>query len=311
MIYIPKEGMPQKDKKILEQVKSYEESYFTFDDPIPFCGLKVYPVTVRNYRVFLMASACFTLNKNDDPDGIPKTHLNYLLEKAQDSQDGIFWSLRLSQLLGLIFHVQNGLKCKKCGKFMSIEEYIQKASEQQAKGVNLKKCECGGLYEETFRYGMEGTTKKRKLIVDGHDVLSKDFDLLRKLVMYQNLPDYKDDSWVHPEVRADQEAKRKLMSIRGGGATASLERKIVCVSAKSCYKIDEIYNMPLRKFLVLLDAIDNAMTYEAQLTGRCTGFVSSKKPLDHWIYKKEEGLYDSAQTFEQYTGSIAKANSGL
>ena len=39
MIYIPKEGMPAKDVKILEEVQGYESSYFTFDKPIPFCGL--------------------------------------------------------------------------------------------------------------------------------------------------------------------------------------------------------------------------------------------------------------------------------
>lgn len=310
MIYIPKEGMPQKDKKILEEIKTYEDSYFAFDEPIPFCGLKLYPVTMRNYSRFLATSTCFTLNKNEDPEGIIKSHLDYLLGKMQNKEEGAVWSYKFSMLLELIFHIQNGLKCEKCGKFMSFDEYVREASKEENQGKNILQCECGGEFKEMIRYGTDEKTKKKKLIIDGHIVSSKDFDMLRRLALYQNLPDYRDDSWVHPEVKADQEAKQRMLAIKSGGATASLERKICCTSAKSCYKISEIFDMPIRKFLILFDAIDSAMTYEAQTLGRMTGMFASKAPIDHWVYKKEKGIYDSAQSMDDYVGTIKKANGG-
>ena len=110
MIYIPKEGMPAKDVKILEEVREYESKYFTFDTPIPFCGLTLFPVSVRNYNLFLMVSDCFTLNKNDDPKGIKKTHLEYLIDKMQDKEEGLIWSFRFSTLVELIFHVKVGFE---------------------------------------------------------------------------------------------------------------------------------------------------------------------------------------------------------
>ena len=66
--------------------------------------------------------------------------------------------------------------------------------------------------------------------------------------------------------------------------------------------------MPIRKFLILFDAIDSAMTYEAQILGRMTGMFASKSPIDHWVYKKEKGLYNDAQTVESYVGTINGAN---
>lgn len=308
MIYIPKEGMPQKDKKILEEIKTYEDSYFAFDEPIPFCGLKLYPVTMRNYGKFLGASTCFTLNKNEDPNGIIKSHLDYLLGKMQDKEEGFSWSYRFSTLLEMIFHIQNCLKCDKCGKTMSFDDYVREVSKEENRDKNILQCECGGEFKETIRYGTDEKTKKKKLIIDGHVISSKDFDMLRRLSLYQNLPDYRDDSWVHPEIREDQQEKQRLLALKGGGATASLERKICCASVKSCYKISEIFDMPIRKFLILFDAIDSAMTYEAQMLGRMTGMFASKSPIDHWVYKKEKGLYDDAQTVESYVGTINSAN---
>ena len=309
MIYIPKEGMPAKDKKILEEIKGYEESYFAFDEPIPFCGLKLYPVAVRNYNAFLITSSCFTLNKNDDPEGITQTHLNYLLNKIQDPKEGQLWGYKFSKLLEMIFHLQNGYRCEQCGEFMSWGDYIKKLSEQKDNPVPNVVCDkCGGRLLPTIRYGTEEKTKKKKLIIDGHDISSKDFDKLRRLALYQNLPDYRDDSWVHPEIREDQQEKQRLLALKGGGATASLERKICCASVKSCYKVSEIFDMPIRKFLILFDAIDSAMTYEAQMLGRMTGMFASKSPIDHWVYKKEKGLYDDAQTVECYVGTINSAN---
>lgn len=309
MIYIPPKGMPAKDKKILEEIKGYEESYFAFDEPIPFCGLKLYPVAVRNYNAFLITSSCFTLNKNDDPEGITQTHLNYLLNKIQDPKEGQLWGYKFSKLLEMIFHLQNGYRCEQCGEFMSWGDYIKKLSEQKNNPVPNVVCDkCGGRLLPTIRYGTEEKTKKKKLIIDGHDISSKDFDILRRLALYQNLPDYRDDSWVHPEVRADQEAKQRLLAIKSGGATASLERKICCVSAKSCYKISDIFEMPMRKFQILFDAIDSAMTYEAQIVGKMTGMFSSKAPVDHWVYKKEKGLYDAATSMDEYASKIGQAN---
>lgn len=310
LIYIPKEGIPQKDRKILEEIKYMENKFFTYDDPVPFCGLNIYPVTVRDYNNFLILSDCFLLNKNDDPNGISKTHLDYLLEKLKNGEDGPLWSFKFCKLLEMIFHLQDGLKCEKCNKIISYEEYFKMIDEFNKKQRSSADCECGGKLQYIIRYGTEEKTKRKKLIIDGHEISSKDFNLLRRIPLYQNMPDYHDDSWVHPEIRADQAKRQEILAKKEGPNQANLERKIICVAAKSNYKIDEIYNLPMRKFIMLLGVIDDAITYETTRIGLMTGMVSAKGPIDHWVYKKEKGMYGAATDAEDYVGKIKSINGG-
>ena len=310
MIYIPKEGIPQKDRKILEEIRYMENKYFTFDDPVPFCGLKIYPVSVREYNTFLMLSDCFLLNKNDDPAGISKSHLDYLLGKLSDEEEGQLWSFKFSKLLEMIFKLEDGLRCTSCGRFISYSDFLKKIN-QGMDAAEAISCECGkGHYQYIIRYTQDEKTKKRKLVIDGHDITANDFNLLRRIPLYQNMPDYKDDSWVHPEMRAEQAQRQEILSRKEGGVHASLERKIVCVSAKSNYKISEIYNMPMRKFIMLLEVIDDAITYETSRIGLMSGMVSMKGGLEHWVYKKEKSMYGTSTGMEEYIGKINSANGG-
>lgn len=122
--------------------------------------------------------------------------------------------------------------------------------------------------------------------------------------MYQNLPDFKDDSFVHKEIRDDQAAKQELLSRDSG--TASLERKMVCIAAKSNYKIEDVQKMPMRKMIMLLGVIQDAMDYEITKTGLMSGMVSLKKgqTIEHWIYKTDRGLYGPAIDAEAYKSQI-------
>ena len=87
---------------------------------------------------------------------------------------------------------------------------------------------------------------------------------------------------------------------------ASLEQKIICVCAKSPYKIEEIYDMSIRKFTMLISTINDAMEYQITRTGLMSGMVSLKdgKEIDHWIYKKKKSLYDSAVDAQDFTSKI-------
>jgi hypothetical protein len=128
---------------------------------------------------------------------------------------------------------------------------------------------------------------------------------LRKIVLYQNLPDFKDDSWVHKEVRDDQKAKQELLSKDAG--TASVEKKMVAIATVTNYKVEELYDMPIRKFLMLLTSIDDVITYATNRIGSMNGFIKMKNPIEHWIYKKDKGIYGEAvdaQTFKKTITSV-------
>lgn len=299
--------MSEIDKKIKEDVEFFRDKYFTYDEPVPFKGLTLYPVTVKDYNEFLSSSACLTLNKNDDPKGIAMSHIDYLLSKMQDEKEGPLWSLRFTKILELCLHIRSGLKCPKCGKFMSFEEFYMKYEDSSIENKNdILLCECGEKMVETVRF-KENEKKKKIFVFDGVELNSQDFNKLRKYIMYQNLPDYKDDSWVDKAVRDDQAARAELKS-RGSG-TATLERKIMGVCANTHWKIDEVYSLSIRKFLMILGMIDDIMNYTITRTGLMSGFASLPKgeTVEHWLYKKDEGMYGKAMDAESYKGQIEKA----
>jgi hypothetical protein len=299
--------MPEAEKKILEEVDYFRDKYFTYDLPIPFGRLTLYPVSIKDYNEFLSSSACLTLNKNDDIAGIRMTNIDYLLSKMQDEKEGPMWSLRFTKIIELCFHIKSGLKCPKCGKFMSFEEFYIKYEDESIIDKNsILNCECGGKYQETIKF-KENEKGKKIFVFDGIEVDNQTFNKLRKYIMYQNLPDYKDDSWVDKAIRDDQAAKNELKS-RGSG-TASLERKIIGVCVNTHWKIEEVMNMTIRKFLMVLGMVDDIMNYTITRTGLMSGFASLPKgeTVEHWLYKKDEGLYGKAMDMDTYTSQIKNA----
>ena len=52
---------------------------------------------------------------------------------------------------------------------------------------------------------------------------------------------------------------------------------MLCLVAKTNYKLEDVYDMPIRKFLKLLDVVNDAMEYETTKIGLMIGMVSLKK----------------------------------
>jgi len=307
---------PNIPKKIVDEIYRLNEQYFQFDKPIPFKeGLTLYPVNLRHHDEFLAASECLTLNKNDTFEGLGMSNLTYLLSKMDDKknkEDAAKYSQYFIRMCELVFHINYGVRCNKCGKVYNYYDFLTKAIDK----TKPFHCECykGEDGEEddfdiNIKYHTNEETKQKELLINGVPITIEDFDLLRQIIMYQNLPDYKDDSYVDPEMRADQKKKQEILAKKNKTGSATLERKVVCVAAKSNYKIDEIYELSIRKFLILLSAIDDAMNYECTRIGLMTGMVSMKEPVEHWIYKSDpDDLYgDKAVSLDDIQKDISSA----
>lgn len=303
--------MPESEKKILEEVEYLRDKYFTYDEPVPFCGLYLYPVSVRNYNEFMTSNACLLLNKNDDPMGIKFTHLDYLLSKVSDEKEGVLWSMRLSKIIELCFHILPGMKCSKCGKYVPYDQFFTEDRVklyQEGTDEDRKKffdCDCGeGKMVASLDQKKDEKSNKTVLLIDGHEIDYVNFNKMRKYILYQNLPDFKDDSWADKAIRDDQAKRAEILSKDSG--KASLERKMLCVVASTGIDISKIYDMSIRKFTALLGVINDYTEYKATKVGLMSGMVSLKKgqKIDHWIYTKEksdaEGIVDSEAFAQQF-----------
>lgn len=300
-----------KEEQILKDVEYFKDKYFAYDLPVPFVGgLMLYPVTVRNYNEFLASSNCLTLNKNDDIKGLKMTHLKYLLSKMEDKEEGQIWCYKFTKIVELCLHIPSGFVCPKCGARMDYQEFYRKAQSGKYTPETIYQCtneSCDGRMIETIGYRVDPESKKTILMLNGVDIDNDNFQKMRRYIMYQNLPDFKDDSFVNKEIREDQAKARELRNKDSG--TASLERQMLCVVAKSSYKVEEIYDMTMRKFIMLLGIINDAIEYQITKTGLSSGFVTLPKgeTIEHWIYKKEEGLYGKAVDADAYSSKIKNA----
>lgn len=300
--------MPESLKKIAEDVEILRDRYFTYDLPVPFEGLTLYPVTVRNYTEFLSCSVCCSLNKNDDPMGITKTYLDYLLGKMEDEQEGPVWSMRFSRMLELCLHIKNGLKCPKCGKITSYEEVFNRLKDAETLEDKQKafKCDCeeAADLDPVVKQEKDESGKHFVLVIDGHKIDNTKFNVMRKYILYQNLPDYKDDEWVNKELRDDQALRAEILSRSSGKAT--LERKILGICANTSYTLDQVYDMSMRKFIQLLAMVDGIINYTATKIGLASGMVSLPKgqTLPHWLYEKDKDMYEGLVDADDYKKQI-------
>lgn len=150
-------------------------------------------------------------------------------------------------------------------------------------------------------------TKKKQLVIDEKIITSKDFNLLRQLIMYQNFSDYVDDSWVDPEIKKDHDEKMRIEAQKND-VHATIEKKVICLAATTSYKIAEIYDMPIREFQQLLSTIDDLINYKIMKQATMSGFVSlpKGKSLEHWIYKPNKDMYgDTYKSVDEIKQSVS------
>lgn len=312
------------NKDLVAVLKDYEFSYFREDTPIPFCGLLIYPIKVRNYEEFASCCSCFTLNKNEDPKGIPMSHLDYLLSKMKDNGDeGRLWSYKLQRLFELIFRIDNGLKCQKCGHIIKYndEHYLQHTKKIKGLMEKLQKdpksLASEEITEENLKFHCpscnasnfssmisiveDPKTKKSVFSVDGHIIDKNDFSKLRQIVLFQNYPDYADEGNIDPALKRDHDEKLRIQQAKND-LHATIEKKVTCLTVTTNYKYEEIYNMSIRRFTMALATVDDLINYKIMKQAVSSGFVSlpKGKNVEHWIYKPLKDIYgDSYKTTDE------------
>lgn len=229
-----------------------------------------------------------------------------------------------------MFHITNGLKCKKCGEILrydgeafvkfvnSLREFTQKNFTEQTQTVGEENSEvtppelicphCEGKeFEEEIKFSKDPKTNKGILIIDGKEINKKDYNKLRQLILYQNFFDYVDDSWVDPAVKKDHDEKIRIQQQKND-VHATIEKKVVCLSISTHYSFEEIYDMSIRKFTLALATVDDLINYKIMKQAVMSGFTSLPKgqTIEHWIYKPNKDIYgDSYKSTDQIEEAVS------
>ena len=282
-----------------------KKKYFELDKPVPYKNFKIYPVLADEYYTFHGCIGAFTLEKNKDPKGISMSELDYFLY-SNDFKPKENYFYRFSELVRICLHIENGMCCLNCDYEIQTEELMDKVMQIKTDKPNTyaEECEkqlsccpkCGQRLENTVRYWYDD--KNKAYIGIKNIVLDKDdFKNLKLIVCSQNVPDYSTE-YIDPDLEEDRKEAERLRS--KNIEVPSLEQQMCCIVSGSSYKLEELQQMSIRKFSILLKTIDEKLHYEIYKMNENSGAVTFKKGLDHWIYKKKKSLLDDVISLDKF-----------
>ena len=227
--------------------------YVSFDRPIMYKKLRLFPVKVKDYLQFNIYSTALMLDKNSVPDVnvISMGYLQYLLYLAeQDFMNNpyIFWVDRLF-------------------------------------GLCLPEDESFNNPEESIKRFLQNDKGKVSFIIDGELYNENDFEEIKKIICEQNLIELPDEN-ISKDVRDSLEAARRYKEkLSGSGKTGSFEDYMTSLAVTTGWSFEYIYELTIRKFINSIRRLDNLIHYKIYLASSMSGMVEFKDKsfIKHWL----------------------------
>lgn len=132
---------------------------------------------------------------------------------------------------------------------------------------------------------------KYSLAGEGKIITSRDFDIIRKIILYQNIIDY-DDSYIDPDVKQALEDYYRISNKDVEPPT--FERKKAALMSMG-YTHKDLQDITYREGEYLIEMASDKMEYMTDKIIRCIPYVDSKKiEINHWLYKKHKDKFAGA-----------------
>ena len=197
--------------------------------------------------------------------------------------------------LGIVEYIQMSYLQFVCEVLIEEKENIQRL-------INILNM-CLGWEKPTVIY----ISKKPYLLEEKKNIKisSNDFENIRRIILYQNLPNY-DDSYINPELKKNM---RKMDELKSKDVVIpSIERKIAIITAHNGLSKKEQLEMTFRSHSLLFDEVCGEVEFSTLRPVALFGGNGDK--IEHWIYKKKKGKYDKYITSVDDYAKIMGTNSG-
>ena len=260
-------------------IEVLEKGYFYFDKPVPYklsdtTHVDITPVSVYDSEVFL--SSCDILQ-------IDKNALN---------------SVEIIQMSYLDFLLKVMLPTDKSGLLLD-------------KLSNIFRL-CLGM--KTWKLKVK---EKQKLSIvapdDSFEITGKQFDDIKRIILYQNVPHY-DDAYIDPDLKKMMGEVDRLKS--QGISTPNLERRMAIITAHCGVNKQTLMQYTMRSLQLLFE--ECAGEVEFTTLRPIMLYVGKAKELEHWIYKKKkdrlDGYVTSVESYNKSMGGdgvVKQANSDM
>lgn len=261
-------------------IEYLKRKYFYKNKPVPYklkCGeeIIIYPVMIEDSDIFEESYDILTFNKSEIPipEIIQMSYLQFLIE--------------------IILREEQNKKEK--------ERY----NEHKLANI-LELCLKENNVIPNYSNG-----KPALFVCDEDDIVKsiithKDFDDIKKIILYQNIKDY-DDSYISKDMRniIDEYYKATNSNID----PLSLEDKIAFLGNEAGLSTEEILKMTYREFNNRFGWAVDKMDYQINKTAEMSGNVKFDKKIEHLIYRRKKNKYEKFFTDKDaFTNKINNAN---
>lgn len=243
-----------------------EKAYFYFDKPVPYklsdtTHIDITPISVYDSEVFLSSCDILQIDKN-----------------ALNSVEIIQMSY-----LDFLFKVMLPTDQSKIGldKFCNIMKL------------------CLGMPDWKIKMNEK---KKINLVApdDSFEITGKQFDDIKRVILYQNIAHY-DDEYIDPDLKKAMQDVDRLKS--KGIDVPSLERRMAIITAHCGISKQALMQYSMRSLQLLFE--ECAGEVEFTTLRPIMLYAGKAKELEHWIYKKKKDRFDGYITsVESYNKSM-------
>jgi len=240
-------------------IKQLELLYFQNDEPVPYklkCGVEINisPISVRNWGLFNNCLDCLRINKNEinDIDIIQMFYLDFLNKIiSSGTEESNQFKYNLACILKFSMDVNYFLISTENGKSVIV------------------------------------VCDENRIIL--YKMYPKDFDDIKKIILYQNIPNY-DDRYLDPTIRKAIESYNKTKS--QNQISPTLEKQKVFVISKTGMSMERINKMTYRTFIQIYDFNIKDDLYLIRNMYKTSYKYDVGEEILHPLYEKEKDIFD-------------------
>lgn len=119
------------------------------------------------------------------------------------------------------------------------------------------------------------------------DIKEKDFEEIRRIILYQNIVHY-DDEYINPDAKKAMEEMDKIRSV--GIESPTIERRMAIITAHCGISKQEQMNMTYRSHSLLFEEVYGEVEFTTVRPVML--YVGKDNEMEHWIYKKKKDKFD-------------------
>lgn len=221
------------------------EINLTYDSPIEYKELKIYPVKVKDYFYFYSYVGCLLLEKNSIPDIniIQMSYLDYMYKISLEEKK--MYVLMFTGLMALCLNIE-------------IKDIVAKYDSKSKPTFVIN----------DVVYDSKDFDEVKSIICEQNLV---------------DLPDETISKEIRDKIQEARELKERLEG--NSNDTASIEDLIVSISVSTGMPPESIYEFTIRKFNKMIQRLDAKLHYEIYLSASMSGLVEFKDKsfIKHWL----------------------------